>query len=944
MPPTAPEIRQRFLDFFVKQAEHTQVPSGPVVPHDDPTLLFTNAGMNQFKDVFLGQGTRPYSRAVDTQKCIRAGGKHNDLEDVGRDTYHHTFFEMVGNWSFGDYFKAEAIEWAWNLLTEVFGIDGDRLYATYFQGNPDQGLEPDLEARDFWLRHLPPERVLPFGMKDNFWEMGETGPCGPCSELHYDRIGGRNAADLVNMDDPDVLEIWNLVFIQFNRETDGSLKPLPAKHVDTGMGFERLVSILQDVRSNYDTDLFSGIFERIRDVTNARPYRGQLEDPVDIAYRIIADHVRCLSAALADGATPGADGRGYVLRRILRRAVRHGRQTLGAERPFLASVVPAVVDSLGDVFPEIREKAGRIEEIIQQEEETFRRTLDRGLALFANTAETVEADGSRTVPAIDAFKLHDTYGFPIDLTQVMAEERGLALDLEGYEALMEEARQKSRGVGGDADPVFTMPPDVLGKLDFLRVRATDDSPKYVGKPITAVVKAIWNGRKLEEHAETTQRIGVILDRTPFYGEQGGQIGDVGELHLNRESSAGHDHACTVEVEDTRRVGDYVLHVGRISHGRLVVGDDVEAIVEVHRRDGIRRNHTTTHLLNLALRDVAGPDSDQRGSLVAADRLRFDYAGSGALTPDQLADIEQQVQARIDDDLAVHTELVELEQAQSIKTLRAVFGERYPDPVRVVSVGAPIPELLANPEDERWSDVSVEFCGGTHLDRTSEADGFALLSEQGLAAGVRRVTAVTGPEAAEARSLAKRFEEQIAQAEHGDGTEAARILDEVVQTFETAAISATDRHQLQGRLEGLRAKAKTARKAQQAESRGEVVEQAKAIADTATGRVVVAQLDGADKDGLLSAMDAIRTRHEDAAVLLLSADHDNGKVTIVAKVPQDLVAEGLKAGDWVKAAAQACGGGGGGRPDSAQAGGKDPSKAGEAREAAQSFADEKLGVS
>ena len=940
---TAPEIRRSFIDFFTEKAAHTQVPSSPVVPHDDPTLLFTNAGMNQFKDVFLGQGTRDYTRAVDTQKCIRAGGKHNDLEDVGRDTYHHTFFEMLGNWSFGDYFKAEAIEWAWMFLTEDLGIDPSRFYATYFEGNPSQGLDADEEARDLWLRHLPPERVIPFGMKDNFWEMGETGPCGPCSELHYDRIGDRDAADLVNMDDPDVLEIWNLVFIQFNREPGGELKPLPAKHVDTGMGFERLVSVLQDVRSNYDTDLFSGIFERIRDITGARPYRGSMEDSVDIAYRIIADHIRCLTAALADGASPGPDGRGYVLRRILRRAVRHGRQTFGVEKPFLARIVPAVAESLGDVFPEIREKSTRVQEIIQQEEETFRRTLDRGLELFAETASKAEADGTRTVPALDAFKLHDTYGFPIDLTQVMAEERGFTVDLAGYEELMEQAREKSRGSGGDIDTVSTMPPDVLGKLDFLKVRPTDDSFKDQGTPITAMVKAIWNGRKLEEHAETTERVAVILDRTPFYAEQGGQIGDKGELHVNRESSAGHDHSCTMEIDDTRRVGDYVLHIGRITHGRLAVGDDTEAMLDHHRREQIRANHTATHLLNLALRETAGPESDQRGSLVSPERLRFDYAASGPLSPEQLAQVEQRVADCIAEDLAVHTEVVPLDAAQGIKALRAVFGERYPDPVRVVSIGAPVSELLDRPDDEGWSKLSIELCGGTHLSRTSTADGFLVVSEQGLASGVRRVTALTGEAARNARSTAEELMNLANRADAADGAEAATILEEIAQSFDKVTISTVDRHAIEQKLEGVREKAKAARKALQAENRGAVVETARQIAESASGQLVVARLDGADKDGLLSAMDAIRERLADAAILLLSADEDEGKVTIIAKVPEALIKQGLKAGDWVKTAAQACGGGGGGRPDSAQAGGKDPARADDAIEAATTFANGKLGV-
>ena len=929
--PTAAEIRRRFIEYFEGRLGHEVVPSSPVVPHEDPTLLFTNAGMNQFKDVFLGQGTRDYTRAVDTQKCIRAGGKHNDLEDVGRDTYHHTFFEMLGNWSFGDYFKAEAIEWAWTLLTEVFEIAPDRLYATWFEGDPAQGLEPDHESRDLWLRYLPAAQVIPGNAKDNFWEMGETGPCGPCSELHVDRIGGRDAASLVNQDDPDVLEVWNLVFIQYNRETGGGLKQLPARHVDTGMGFERIVSVLQDRRSNYDTDLFTGIFQRISDVSGARPYGGDLEDPIDMAYRVIADHARCLVAALSDGATPGSDGRGYVLRRILRRAVRHGRQTLGIERPFLDAIVPAVVESLGEVFPEMKTRMPKVQETIKQEEVTFRRTLDRGLQLFAEAAGRA-TDG--TVTGLDAFKLHDTYGFPIDLTSVMAEERGMRVDVEAYEVLMEEARARSRGGGEVADTVITMPPDVLGKLDFLKVRATDDDAKHQGHATTGVIKAIWDGRHLTEHAEVGQRIAVILDRTCFYGEQGGQIGDRGELHVSRGSSAGHDHAGVVEIEDARRVGDHVLHVGRVTHGSIAAGDECEVAIDVHRREGIRAHHTTTHLLNLALREVAGPDSDQRGSLVAPDRLRFDYAATGPLDPEALARIERRVGEAITEALEVHVGEAPLDLAQRVNSVRAVFGERYPDPVRMVSVGPTVIDLLESPDDAGWLGRSVEFCGGTHLSNTRDAKDFVLVSEQGLAAGIRRVTALAGEAAVEARATAAGLADRLDAIESG---EAADGLDDLVRDHEAATISVVDRHALGGRIEALRARAKTARKAAAAENRGSVVEAARRIAETEAGPAIVAQLEHADKDALLAAMDAIRAARPDSAVLLLSADEEAGKVVIVAKVPEPLIATGLKAGAWVKAAAQACGGGGGGRPDSAQAGGKDPSRITEAADAASAHA-------
>ena len=934
MPMNAPEIRRQFLDFFVEKAGHTEVESSPVFPHDDPTLLFTNAGMNQFKDVFLGQGTRPYTRAVDTQRCIRAGGKHNDLEDVGRDTYHHTFFEMLGNWSLGDYFNAEAIEWAWEFLTETMGIDGSRLYATYFKGKPEAGLEPDHEARDLWLRYLPESHVLPFGMKDNFWEMGETGPCGPCSELHYDRIGNRDASSLVNQDDPNVLEIWNLVFIQFNRESAEVLKPLPTKHVDTGMGFERLVSVMQDKSSNYDTDLFMPIFAAITSVTGARAYGGDLHDPIDTAYRIIADHVRCLTVALADGATPGADGRGYVLRRILRRAVRHGRQTLGMEAPFLAKIVPAVVESLGEVFPVLREKQSRVEDLIQREEETFRRTLDRGLLLFATAADNAKADGSNTISGEDAFALHDTFGFPIDLTHVMTLEHGLTLDTAGYDALMTAARERSRSGGDDVDCVLTLPPDILSHLATLNVHPTDDSTKNDAKPMTATVRAIWNGSALSEHAHATDRAAVILDRTPFYGEQGGQQGDEGELRVSG--------GATLAVEETKRCGDFVLHIGRVNRDTLNVGDTVEAIVAHGVRDELRKHHTTTHLLNHALRAVAGPESDQRGSLVAADRLRFDYAATGPLTPAQLADLEARVQASIATNLEVFATDVPLDGAQAIAGVRAVFGERYPDPVRLVSIGASSEQLLADPKNATWEACSIEFCGGTHLTTTGDAEAFVVLSDQGLAAGIRRITALAGTAAKNAQATAAALDDRLRTAAEASDEDAATMLELLAADMDRATISSVARHALSEPLATVRAKAKAHQKATQANTRGAAVEHARTLAD-AEGDAIIGQFDGADRDGLLAALDTIRSVRPDAAILLLGADHANGKVTIVANVPDDLIARGLKAGEWVKAAAQACGGGGGGRPDSAQAGGKDPSKAGDAEAAARTFADERLGA-
>ena len=932
-PTTAADIRKAFIDFFVEKAGHTFAPSSPVVPHDDPTLLFTNAGMNQFKDVFLGRGKRSYTRAVNTQKCIRAGGKHNDLEDVGKDTYHHTFFEMLGNWSFGDYFKQESIRWGFELLTKVYGLDPNRLYATWFEGNPAAGLEPDLEAKTLWESLLPKDHVLPGNMKDNFWEMGDTGPCGPCTEIHYDRIGGgRNAAHLVNSGDPDVLEIWNHVFIQFNREPDRSLKPLPAKHVDTGMGLERLVSVIQDRRSNYDTDLWAPVFEAIRVRTGARAYSGKLEDHTDIAYRVIADHIRCLTMALTDGATPSNEGRGYVLRRILRRAVRHGHQTLGVRGPFLKDLVPAVVASLGGAFPELAPAAKRVAQLIEDEEIQFGKTLERGLALFADAAARVKKSGGRQIAADDAFRLHDTSGFPIDLTQVMAEEAGLTVDVAGYEALMEAAREKSRAAGG-AETGMHFPPDAIAKLEELSVKPTDDQGKFAGKPTSATLMAIWNGRSFDEHADadSSALLACVFDKTPMYAEMGGQVADHGSFHID---------GAVYLIEDVQRAGSYVLHIGRLKHGRMSCGATGQLMLERDRREAIRANHSATHVLNLALRAVAGDEVEQKGSLVDPEKLRFDYAAKAPLTLDQIKEVEKRVGAAITANLAVDAREIPLATARGIHGVRAVFGERYPDPVRVVSIGATVAELVARPDNAKWAELSIEFCGGTHLGHMGEAKQFVLVSEGGLAAGVRRVFALTGPRAIAAQLAADGLAQRIKDAAKLDGDALAKEIADITKLGESLELGAVAKVEIDRALEPLREKAKAARKQAEGASRDAAVAQARTLVDqhaATAGKPLVAMINGADAPALLAAIDTARAKLTDTPILFLSPDFDGGKVAIAATCPKSAIDKGLKAGDWVKAAAQACGGAGGGRPDTAQAGGKDPSKTREALEAASGFA-------
>jgi len=947
---TAADIRRAFIEYFVARQEHAFVPSSPVVPHGDPTLLFTNAGMNQFKDVFLGQGTRAYKRAANSQKCIRAGGKHNDLEDVGRDTYHHTFFEMLGNWSFGDYFKEEAIAWAWELLTseEWFGIDPSRLHVTVFAGDAEDGLPPDEEAEKIWLKYVPAERISRWARKDNFWEMGETGPCGPCSEIHYDGTPDGSGGALVNRDDPRVIEIWNLVFMQFSRGSNGKLSPLPAKHVDTGMGFERVVRVLQGCESNYDTDIWSGIFGAIQRASGARPYAGKLDDALDTAYRVVADHIRCLTIALTDGAAPSNDGRGYVLRRILRRAVRMVRQNFGVREPMLCELVPAVVESLGDAFPELRSDPGRVARIIADEEESFLRTLDRGMELFAEAAERARGGGNR-ITADDTFRLHDTYGFPVDLTRVMAEEQGLSVDETGYETLMEEARERSRRTG-DVDHRQSLPPEVLAELAVRKVAPTDDHHKYAPRPITARVRGIWNGERLVQSVRTGQTAAVILDRTNHYAESGGQAADHGVIHVNEPlgGERGGDVpglAPEFRVDDVRAAGGFVLHIGSVHSGEVHVGDGAEVAINQERRAQIAAHHTGTHLLNHALRETLRDAVDQKGSLVAPDRLRFDFSASQGLSPAQLEQVEQRVGEAIAKDWPVYAAPADLERAKAVRGVRAVFGERYPDPVRVVSIGAPVDELLAHPEREIWERHSVEFCGGTHLASTGEAGAFVILSEQALAAGVRRITALTGPAAQAAIVAATNLDRQIDEATTLDDAALAERFGELHAEFENLSLSAGARRALQPRLDALRDRAKKVERMRSAAQRTGVVEQAREIVDRAAGRpVIVEVIEGADKETLLSASDAIRAkRPDDLAFMLFTADPDEGKVTIVASVPKAFIAKGLKAGDWVREAASICGGGGGGRPDMAQAGGKDPAKVPDAVEQCLATATKVLGA-
>lgn len=673
---------------------------------------------------------------------------------------------MLGNWSFGDYFKKEAIAWSWELLTKEFGLEADRMYVTYFEGDKAGGLEPDLEAKELWKSvGVPEDHILPGNMKDNFWEMGDQGPCGPCSEIHYDRIGGRNAAHLVNMDDPNVLEIWNNVFIQYNRESDKSLKPLPNKHVDTGMGFERLVSVLQNKMSNYDTDVFTPLFDRIKEITGVREYRGKFgsEDPdgIDTAYRVVADHVRLLTFAITDGGIPDNVGRGYVVRRVLRRGARYARKYLNTDiGDFFSKIVPTLVAQMGEMFPEIKKKEQDVKEILNEEELSFAKTLDRGEAMFEKYAQQCKDNGSKSLDGADVWRLYDTYGFPVDLTQLMAEERGLTIDEEEVAKAQAKAKEASKGEKKAGADLVKLDVHDLGKLDSMsEVSKTDDSFKFGRGNITAEIKAIYHNKQfLSSTSEIPEgeQFGLILDKTNFYAEQGGQEFDTGKILVDGEAE--------LDVQNVQSYAGYVLHTGFMTYGTFKTGDSVICEYDELRRHPIRNNHTGTHILNFALRAVLGDEINQKGSLVAPEKLRFDFSHKAAVSDKELQEIETKSTSYIRQNSPVYSLEVPLATARNIKGVRAVFGETYPDPVRVVSVGVPVEQLLEDVHNPEWENVSVEFCGGTHVDKTGEIKELIVLEENGIAKGIRRIIAVTGQGAYDVQRVAEEFSQELAKLE------------------------------------------------------------------------------------------------------------------------------------------------------------------------------------
>jgi alanyl-tRNA synthetase len=1048
--PTSSEIRRQFLDFFVQKHGHTFVPSSPVVPLDDPTLLFTNAGMNQFKPIFLGQEKRSYTRATNTQKCIRAGGKHNDLDDVGRSRRHHTFFEMLGNWSFGDYFKRGAIEMAWELLTKVWQLDPTRLHVSCYEGNPAAGIPRDDEAADLWkeIAKIPDDHIHYFG-KDNFWEMGDTGPCGPCTEIYIDRTPDKTGGPSVNGDDPRVMEIWNLVFIQYNRDAAGKLTPLPAKHVDTGMGFERICQVLQGKEDNYATDLWTPLFAAISEIsglkytglftkTNAADPAAETANPQlrhDIAFRVIADHARCLTFALTDGAVPSNEGRGYVLRRILRRAARFGRQQLSLVEPFIYRLVPVIIDSMAEAFPELKRDPNRVMELIKEEEISFGRTLSQGLALFdhaihdiyrnavyekiarehpgrnvigqggvfgvvnpriqlevrdSSTRELVHAyDGgpinanslrevgaSTVFPASTAFRLHDTHGFPIDLTRIMAEERGMSVDMIGYEKLMEQAKELARSGGRmDSLGVAMLPPEALERLSMVDAGPTDDSPKFSHEPLPAKVLAIWDGYKFWEQiqADNARPLAIILDRTNFYSEMGGQVGDRGQIRLlspspgtpgegrgeglqrasqaltpalSQSTGRGGEEQAVFDVETTRAVGGYVLHIGRLRSGTLRVGDQVQAVV-LGNRDHIEKNHTATHLANWALREILGEGVQQKGSLVDAEKLRFDFSHSKAMSDEEIARVEQLVEREIQKQLPVYAEEAPQEKALKINGLRAVFGEKYPERVRVVSIGAKVDDLLADPTNPKWREFSIEFCGGTHLGNSSQVGRFAIVAEESVSKGVRRLVAFTGESAANLATTEKEADGLIAKSSEATGADLSGIISSL-QKLSAGSISLRAKRKVQAAVGQLQARYKAfEKKSAKSESGGQVdaIAEAGKLLESAmsigAGKLIIGQIVGASSDQLRGAIDSLRKKSASHAIMLATVEGESA--TFVAAVSDDLVAKGIKAGDWVKKTAAIAGGGGGGRPQMAQGSGKDAGKIADALTVAKEFAVGAVGV-
>jgi len=852
---TSKEIRESFKDFFASKG-HKVVPSAPMVVKNDPTLMFTNAGMNQFKDIILGNVAPKYTRVANSQKCLRVSGKHNDLEEVGHDTYHHTMFEMLGNWSFGDYFKKDAIEWAWEYLVEVLKLDPNRLYATVFEGYASEGLERDNEAAAIWAQFLPADRIINGNKKDNFWEMGDTGPCGPCSEIHIDLRTDEerakvNALSLVNQSDPQVIEIWNNVFMQFNRKSDGSLEPLPAKHVDTGMGFERLCMSIQGKRSNYDTDVFQPILKEIGYLCNVTYGKNE---KTDIAMRVIADHIRAIAFSITDGQLPSNAKAGYVIRRILRRAVRYGYTFLGRRNAFLYKLIPALIDSMGSAYPELTAQQTLVEKVIKEEEESFLRTLETGIRLLDKSIAELKAAGKNTLPGKDMFTLYDTFGFPVDLTELILRENDMLADIDGFNAEMEQQKSRAR----NAAAVET------GDWVILKDQESD----FVGYDFTECDAEILRYRKMTQKGKTFYQ--MVLDRTPFYGEMGGQVGDSGYLESDSER---------IIIESAKKENNLTVHISS-----KLPADPTQvfkAVINKEKRQATSCNHSATHLLDEALREIIGTHVEQKGSLVCPENLRFDFSHFQKLTSEELRKVEQLVNAAIRRNIPLeesrHTPIAEAQKMGAI----ALFGEKYGEDVRVIKFGN-----------------SIELCGGTHVSSTGQIGSFRIISESSIAAGIRRIEAIT---CEKADDLFYEMQDEIRNI-RGYFNNTPNLT----QAIEKLVAENQENHK---KLEAFAAeKAK--------ELKNDLLKSAQEI----NGAKLICFEGEASPETIKNIAFQLRAEVAGKLAFVAGSIHED-KPMLTIMLSDDLVTVGLNAGTLVRDAAKAIQGGGGGQAHFATAGGK-----------------------
>ena len=864
---TSKEIRQQFLDFFASKG-HKIVPSAPMVVKNDPTLMFTNAGMNQFKDIFLGNARSKFFRAADSQKCLRVSGKHNDLEEVGHDTYHHTMFEMLGNWSFGDYFKKEAIDWAWELLTEVYKIDKSLLYATVFEGSAEDGTVMDQEAKDAWLKHLPEDHIILGNKHDNFWEMGDTGPCGPSSEIHIDirteeekKASGIPGRDLVNQSDPHVIEIWNLVFMEFQRMSDGHLESLPAKNIDTGMGFERLCAVLQGKNSNYDSDVFTGMLAKIGEISGHK--YGESHE-VDVAMRVIADHIRAISFSIADGQLPSNVKAGYVIRRILRRAVRYGYTFLGLEEPFLCQLVPQIIADMGEAYPELASQEKLITSVIREEEMAFLRTLDRGIKFLGEYMAAHKDDKEKVVLGINAFTLYDTYGFPIDLTQLIASENGFTVDMEGFSAELQKQKDRARNA-------------TANEFGDWQIYYPGQS-KFIGYDKTEVYEAsLLKQRKVVQ--KNKEMLQLVFDKTPFYGEMGGQIGDTGWI----ESEDGE----RIKILNTVKENDLTVHIAE----RLP--ENCRGMFTLHvdaaRRQRIANNHTTTHLLDQALREILGTHVEQKGSYVSDTGFRFDFSHFEKLSPEQISAVENRVNELIRSNLPLEENRhATMEQAREMGAI-ALFGEKYGNMVRVVKFGP-----------------SVELCGGCHTVATGTIGLFKILSESAIAAGVRRIEAVTGIDALEYYGGVESSIREI-KALLGNPQNTISALKHLIETNAAYKKQAEE---------------------DEAKRTAHLADTLAEKAETAGGIKLIKYTD-THRNPVLVRNIATLLQKNQKGLAFVAAFEFEGKPNLLLMYTSDLVAAGKNAGQDIRGAAKFIMGGGGGQPGLATAGGKNAAGLGDA---------------